>query len=352
MAFANPQSQRASSSSSSISIRGWNYDVFLSFMGEDTRHNFTDHLYRALNRKGIRTFRDDEVLPRGEEIASELLKAIEESRICLIILSENYAREQMGKLVFPIFYLVEPLHVRGQIRSFGEALADHERNAGHEEGRRKIERCRAALTMVAGITGWWLKNRPEAHVIEEITSVIWKSLNQELLHVEKNLVGMDRQSVSSSSSSSSIGPSEYEVFLSFWDEDARHNFIDHLYAALHRKGIRTFRIDDLRGGDIALGLLHAIEKSRLVLVILSDNYVRSSWCSDELVKIMKCRKEMGKIVFPVFHHVGPSHVRTQRGSYGRWMVDHERKGFDEKIQRWGAALREVGYLSGWHVHKG
>ncbi|RVW64670.1 Disease resistance protein TAO1 [Vitis vinifera] len=72
-----------------------------------------------------------------------------------------------------------------------------------------------------------------------------------------------------------------------------------------------------RGGDIALGLLHAIEKSRLVLTILSDNYVRSSWCLDELVKIMKCRKEMRKFVFPVFHHVDLSLVRTQRGSYGR-----------------------------------
>ena len=127
-----------------------------------------------MSRKGIRTFRDDEELPRGEEIAAELLKAIEESRICLIILSENYARsrwcseeltkimdcrEQTGKLVLPIFCHVEPLHVRGQIQSFGEALADHERNVGHEEGRRKIEKWRAALTMVAGITGWWLKNR-------------------------------------------------------------------------------------------------------------------------------------------------------------------------------------------------
>ena len=211
--------------------------------------------------------------------------------------------------------------------------------------------------MFASIWNCWLTThvscfttyKPEAHVIEEITSVIWKSLNQELLHVEKNLVGMDRQRVSSSSS---IGPSEYEVFLSFWDEDARHNFIDHLYAALHWKGIRTFRIDDLRGGDIALGLLHAIEKSRLVLVILSDNYVCYSCCLDELVKIMKCRKEMGKIVFPVFHHVDPSNVRNQRGSYGEWMANHERKGFDEKIQRWRGALREVGYLSGWHVHKG
>ena len=120
--------------------------------------------------------------------------------------------------------------------------------------------------------------RPEAHVIEEITFVIWKSLNQELLHVEKNLDGMDRQRVSfsSSSSSSSIGPSEYEDFLSFWDEDedAKHNFIGHLYAALNRKWIRTFRINYLRGGDIALGLLHAIEKSRLVYVNLNRHALR------------------------------------------------------------------------------
>ncbi|RVW45370.1 Disease resistance protein TAO1 [Vitis vinifera] len=103
---------------------------------------------------------------------------------------------------------------------------------------------------------------------------------------------MDRQRASSFSS---IGPLEYEVFLIFWDEDedARHNFIDHLYAVLHRKGNR--------------------------------NYVGSSWCLDELVKIMKCRKEMGKIIFPVFHHVDLCHVRTQRGSYRRWMVDLKEK---------------------------
>ena len=59
-----------------------------------------------MSRKGIRTFRDDEELPRGEEIVAELLKAIEESRICLIILSENYARsrwclEELTKIPLP-----------------------------------------------------------------------------------------------------------------------------------------------------------------------------------------------------------------------------------------------------------
>ncbi|RVW45378.1 TMV resistance protein N [Vitis vinifera] len=89
MAFANPQSQRASSSSSSssISIRGWNYDVFLSFMGEDTRHNFTDHLYRALNRKGFVPLGMMKSYQEEKRLQQNFQKAIEESRICLIILS-------------------------------------------------------------------------------------------------------------------------------------------------------------------------------------------------------------------------------------------------------------------------
>jgi hypothetical protein len=68
------------SSSSSSSTRRWTYDVFLSFRGEDTRHNFTAHLHHALLQKGINTFIDDDELKKGEEISSALLKAIEESK--------------------------------------------------------------------------------------------------------------------------------------------------------------------------------------------------------------------------------------------------------------------------------
>ncbi|RVW64922.1 TMV resistance protein N [Vitis vinifera] len=371
MAFADPQSQRASSSSSSssISTRGWNYDVFLSFMGEDTRHNFTDHLYRALDQKGIRTFRDHEELRRGEEIAAELLKAIEESRICVVILSKNYARSRwcldelvkimgwkkcMGQLVLPIFYQVDPSNVRKQKGSYGEALADHERNAD-EEGMSKIKRWREALWNVGKISGWCLKNGPEAHVIEDITSTVWKSLNRELLHVEKNLVGMDRRRASSSTSTSTstcIGPWEYEVFLSFRGQDTRQNFTDHLYAALYQKGIRTFRMDHTKGEMILPTTLRAIEMSRCFLVILSKNYAHSKWCLDELKEIMESRRQMGKIVFPVFYHVNPSDVRNQGESYGEALANHERKIPLEYTQKLRAALREVGNLSGWHIQNG
>ena len=69
----------------------WKYDVFLSFRGDDTRNNFTDHLYAALQWNGILTFKDEEKLKRGKPIYSELLEAINKSRFAIVILSRNYA---------------------------------------------------------------------------------------------------------------------------------------------------------------------------------------------------------------------------------------------------------------------
>ncbi|KAB1225535.1 TMV resistance protein N [Morella rubra] len=40
----------------------WNHDVFISFRGEETCKNFTDHLYSALVQVGVRTLWDDEEL--------------------------------------------------------------------------------------------------------------------------------------------------------------------------------------------------------------------------------------------------------------------------------------------------
>lgn len=114
--------------SSSKSFNGRrNYDVFLSFRGGDTRYNFTDHLYSALVGAGIDTFMDDERLRTGEKISSELIKAIQESRVSIVVFSENYGRstwcleelvnimrcrEESGQTVIPVFYRVDPSDVR------------------------------------------------------------------------------------------------------------------------------------------------------------------------------------------------------------------------------------------------
>ncbi|XP_070677021.1 toll/interleukin-1 receptor-like protein [Malus domestica] len=108
----------AAAAASSSSPPPWKYHVFLSFRGEDTRYNFTGHLCRALRQKGINTFMDD-YLSRGEEISPALLKAIEESRISVIVFSEKYAssrwcldelvkiidcKKSNQQMVIPVFY--------------------------------------------------------------------------------------------------------------------------------------------------------------------------------------------------------------------------------------------------------
>ena len=70
--------RESSPSPSSFSTHQWKYDVFLSFRGEDTCNNFTDHLYVVLQQKYILTFRDEEELEKGKSIY-ELFKTIEES---------------------------------------------------------------------------------------------------------------------------------------------------------------------------------------------------------------------------------------------------------------------------------
>ena len=147
--------------------------MFLSFRGEDTRKNFISHLYLALDNANIKTFKDDEELRKGEEIAPELLKAIEESRIAIIVFSKTYAhskwcldelvkimkcKEEKGQKVFPIFYHVEPSEVRKQTGIYGEAFNNHESNAD-EEKKKKIEKWRTALRKAGDLSGFSLRDR-------------------------------------------------------------------------------------------------------------------------------------------------------------------------------------------------
>ena len=151
-------------SSSSTPIRKYNFDVFLSFRGEDTRNNFTVHLFKILGRMGINTFRNDEPL-RREEIQSGILKTIEESRISIVVFSRNYAhsqwcldelakimecRKQNEQIVLPVFYHVDPSDVRKQTGSFGNAFSDYERGVDEK----KVQRWRDAFTEAADTDGF------------------------------------------------------------------------------------------------------------------------------------------------------------------------------------------------------
>nr|XP_023890756.1 TMV resistance protein N-like [Quercus suber]XP_023890757.1 TMV resistance protein N-like [Quercus suber]XP_023890758.1 TMV resistance protein N-like [Quercus suber]XP_023890759.1 TMV resistance protein N-like [Quercus suber] len=190
-------------SSSSFTQR-CRYNVFLSFKGEDTRNGFTSHLNGILRYNGINTFIDDE-LPRGEKISTELLEAIESSKISIIIFSKNYASstwcldelvkilecKNNGQVVLPVFYKVDPSNVRNQQEKFGEALAKHEKK--FKDNKEKVQRWRAALNEASRISGWHYKNdRPQFRFIEEILEEILSAkLNRTQVFVVKYPVGID-----------------------------------------------------------------------------------------------------------------------------------------------------------------
>ena len=156
------------------------------------------------------------------------------------------------------------------------------------------------------------------------------------------------------SSSSSSRRWIFDVFLSFRGKDTRNSFTDHLYAALQRSGIFTFRDNERleRGKSISPELLKAIEESKFAIVVLSRNYASSTWCLDELVKIIQCMKEMEMTVLHLFYEVEPSDVRKQKGTFAQAFAEHKErfKENTEKVQTWRAALREVANLFGWHWH--
>nr|CCW28747.1 TIR NB-ARC LRR protein [Arachis duranensis] len=142
----------------------------------------------------------------------------------------------------------------------------------------------------------------------------------------------------------------YHVFLSFRGEDTRTRFTSHLYAALNRNGITTY-IDDnnLRKGDVISDeLLKAIEESMFAVIVLSPNYASSSWCLDELCKILDCSKKLGQHIVTVFYDVEPSDVRHQKGTFEEALTKHEQRQDGEKVKRWRNALTQVAAYSGWH----
>ncbi|KAF2565762.1 hypothetical protein F2Q68_00028069 [Brassica cretica] len=117
------------------------FDVFLSFRGEDTRHTITERVYDALHRKEkVRVFRDDEGMQRGDEINPSLVAAMEDSAASVVVLSPRYAdshwcldelatlcdlRASLKRPMIPIFYEVDPSHVRKQNDHFAKDFEAH-----------------------------------------------------------------------------------------------------------------------------------------------------------------------------------------------------------------------------------
>ncbi|KAM5558828.1 TMV resistance protein N-like [Rosa sericea] len=186
----------------------WNFDVFLSFRGEDTRTGFVSHLYRELQyRQVFKTFKDDRELKIGAIISPKLVSAIEQSHLAIVVLSPNYASstwclDELAKIIesmetgderiLPVFFNVDPSDVRHQKSSFAEAFAKHEVKFSNDP--KKVEKWREALRKVANLSGWDAKNyKCESELIEAIVKRVWEKVRPTitLSDSKEKLVGIE-----------------------------------------------------------------------------------------------------------------------------------------------------------------
>ncbi|KAK2993665.1 hypothetical protein RJ640_009480 [Escallonia rubra] len=174
----------------------------------DTRKAFSDHLYTALDQAGYHTFRDNNEIERGESINSELEKAIQQSRISIIVFSKDYAsskaclyelviilrcKRTSGHVVLPIFYDVDPTVVGNQTDSFSEAFAGYEEQLKAETNYgRKTELANKSLRLVSvhDIFLVVITRRQESKFIKQIVKVIGDKLSRTIMSVAMYPVGI------------------------------------------------------------------------------------------------------------------------------------------------------------------
>ncbi|KAM5549965.1 TMV resistance protein N-like [Rosa sericea] len=315
-------STQRTSASSPPSTPQWKYDVFLSFRGEDTRKGFTDHLYTALDDKGITTFRDDPELQKGEAISPALFAAIEESRFALIVLSQNYASStwcldelvrilkcmKAREAVLPIFYDVDPSDVRKKTGSFRQAFANHEeRFRGDEE---KVRRWRSALTEVASFSGWNSKDWYEAKLIRDIVEVIWRRLQPTSFSYAENLVGIHSR-LQPVNFLLDVGVNDVR-FIGIWGMGGigKTTMVRAVYERISREFQFSFLLTDVRNSVEKSGLLN-LQKQ-----LLSGIWTEKANISDLYEGAMIIRRLLGdKRVLLILDDVNdPSHLKYLAGN--------------------------------------
>lgn len=143
---------------------------------------------------------------------------------------------------------------------------------------------------------------------------------------------------------------KYDVFFSFRRKDTRNNIVEDLYSALVDRGINVYEDNIAAFHQGKETILDAIESSRFVIVVISKNYLRSTWCMDELAKIMETRNGRKRIVIPVLYNLNPKEVYSQAGPFGASYYRMSSWKRYDRWRKWLLPLQEVSALAGWNTY--
>lgn len=136
------------------------YDVFLNHRGPDVKGTFAAHLEDALICAGFHPFLDKRSVKKGDHALIAIDHGLNASDVHVAIVSRRYAESKYclrelvamlasGKPIIPVFYDVEPQHLRHEFKS---AFEEHKR-----KGRKKeVEQWVEALGKLGGLMAFRL----------------------------------------------------------------------------------------------------------------------------------------------------------------------------------------------------
>lgn len=146
---------------------------------------------------------------------------------------------------------------------------------------------------------------------------------------------------SSKNMASDTNSLRYKVYFSFHkgEDTIRYSFVSHLSASLRRKGLipsASLFVDNCSNGT-------RTEKHnfKAFVVVLSEKYVLSSECLDELAEIVDRQRNNQNVVVPVFYSITQSEVMHKS------RLDILRDTFPlesnsaERVTRWIGALKKT-----------
>eukprot|EP00253_Pinus_taeda_P002727 PITA_02727 len=199
----------SSASTSQGNTNSYVYQVFLNHRGPDVKEGLATDIYNGLKKLGLSVFLDQPELQRGEKLKPQIEGAIRTASVHVAIFSPNYAQSrwcldelvqmlESGSTIIPVFYKVEPAdlrHTRGGDRVYARHLGELEakRTSDSQEPRydpETIEKWRNALSAVADIVGFELKDKKESQLVQEVVQQVVKKFPKPPLDVAKYPTGL------------------------------------------------------------------------------------------------------------------------------------------------------------------
>ncbi|KAF8081016.1 hypothetical protein N665_0909s0003 [Sinapis alba] len=160
----------------------YKYDVFLCFRPEED-DNFAERLYNSL-RKDVRVFHEGMEQRGGgtENNNKRLAEAMEDSAASVVVFTSHYADSRwcldelamlchlgssLDRPILPVFYKVDPSHVRKQSEDFKNDFEEHKKIFSEEV----VQRWEKAMELVGNLAGYVYREETDKDKVKVTVTV-------------------------------------------------------------------------------------------------------------------------------------------------------------------------------------